>query len=79
MIGEAISRNFPTVNTILSITEDCIQSAKVLMPKDAFANPDFQHQLKGAIDYEKSLSAKNERLYKELLDNLVQIAESPTV
>ncbi|XP_059053279.1 proteasome activator complex subunit 4-like [Achroia grisella] len=76
---ECLHRHFPAVNTRLTMSQAAIDSAKRLLTDAQLADPVFTEQLAGAVDRELANSNKTEKLYLELINELVDIAEAPNV
>ncbi|CAG9565396.1 unnamed protein product [Danaus chrysippus] len=71
---ESVHRNFPAVNTRLTITQNAVEAAKTLLSPEYYDN-EFKNKLDKAADKEKANSDKMERVYRELVEDLVSIAE----
>ncbi|XP_045502357.1 proteasome activator complex subunit 4-like [Colias croceus] len=74
--SDSLHRHFPATNTRLTITDACIDTAKLLLTKEQFNDPEFQSLFSRAKEIEEALSDRAEKLYLELINEMVDIAES---
>ncbi|CAH0756348.1 unnamed protein product [Diatraea saccharalis] len=77
--SESLHRHFPTVNTRLTLHQAAIDAASYFINEKHLADPRFAQQLANATVYEKTNSDRTEKLYKELIGELVDIAETPNI
>ncbi|XP_031770190.1 proteasome activator complex subunit 4B-like isoform X2 [Galleria mellonella] len=76
---ECLHRHYPAVNTRLTMSQGVIDAAKPLLTASQLADPVFIEQLTGATERELAHSHKMEKLYVELIDELVNVADAPNV
>ncbi|XP_028036645.1 proteasome activator complex subunit 4-like isoform X2 [Bombyx mandarina] len=77
--GDTIHRNFPAVNTRLVIPQSAIDAAARLLTEEQLNDAEFVEMLKKAKQNETAFSDRNERLYNELILELVDLAETPNI
>jgi hypothetical protein len=77
--SDSLHRNFPTVNTRLTMSQGAIEAASYFISEKMLSDPHFSQLLKDAPANELANSNKTERLYLELVEELVNIAESPNM
>ncbi|CAK1553892.1 unnamed protein product [Leptosia nina] len=77
--SDVIHRHFPATNTRLAMTDKSVDAARSLLTDEELNDPIFVQQLAKAKEYEESTSDRFEKLYLELIDELVDIAESSSV
>ncbi|KAG6452438.1 hypothetical protein O3G_MSEX007632 [Manduca sexta] len=75
--NETLHRHFPTINTRLVMTNSVVDAARRLISEDQLNEPQFAEQFKHAVENEVRSSDNTERLYKELVEELVDIMETP--
>ncbi|CAH4031865.1 unnamed protein product [Pieris brassicae] len=73
---DVLFRSFPTINTRLTLTDGSIEAAKRLLTEDELRDPTFVQQLAKSEEVEMATSDSVEQLYLELINDLVDIAES---
>ncbi|XP_060805036.1 proteasome activator complex subunit 4B isoform X2 [Amyelois transitella] len=76
---DCLQRNFPAVNTRLTMAQSAIDIAQTLLPQSKLTEPSFAELLKKAPEKEKAYSDKLEATYRELIEELVDIAETPNI
>lgn len=64
------------MNTRLTISDAAIEAAKKLLNETQINDTEFIQQLKNAVDKEIATSDKAERVYNELIEELVDVAEN---
>lgn len=64
------------MNTRLTISDAAIEAAKKLLNETQINDAEFAQQLRNAIDREIATSDKAERVYNELIEELVDVAEN---
>ncbi|CAH2094496.1 unnamed protein product [Euphydryas editha] len=74
--SETLHRHFPAVNTRLTMSQSAIDVAKDLLKEEQLNDPLYIEQLSKAEERETATSDKAEKMYIELLDELVDIAEN---
>ncbi|CAB3245980.1 unnamed protein product [Arctia plantaginis] len=75
--GDLLHRQFPTVNTRLTITTSAVEAATKLLTESQMSDPQFVKLLNGALESETATSNKTEGFYLELMNELVNIIETP--
>lgn len=76
--GDTLHRHFPTVNTRLTMSASAIAAARALLPPTEIS-PDLLRLEDGAEEREAEVGKRAERLYGELVLQLVRAAEAPGV
>ncbi|XP_053613915.1 proteasome activator complex subunit 4B-like isoform X2 [Plodia interpunctella] len=76
---DCLQRNFPAVNTRLTMAQSAIDIAKNLLTETEIADPSLVELMKGAAEREIAHSDKMEAIYRELIEELVDIAETPNI
>ncbi|VVD00858.1 unnamed protein product, partial [Leptidea sinapis] len=74
--ADTLHRQLPTINTRLTMSKQSVQLARVLLTPEQLNDPEFVKQLEKAEEREKAQSDDAERAYYELIDNLVNFAET---
>lgn len=74
--SETLHRHFPAVNTCLTMSQSAIDAAKSLLKEEQLTDPVYIEQLSKAEEIETATSEKAEKMYNELLNDLVDIAEN---
>ncbi|CAG4953561.1 unnamed protein product [Parnassius apollo] len=77
--GDTLQSHFPTVNTCLTISKSAIEAAKYFLSDGQLNEPQFAEMLQNAEKREMETSINTEKLYKEFIEDLVNIAEAPNV
>lgn len=77
--SENIHRHFPTVNTRLVMSQSSVDAAKPLLSDTQLADPTFTEQLSQSIERELESSDRAERLYIELINELIDVVETSNV
>lgn len=76
--GDTLHRHFPAVNTRLTISAGAVAAARALLPPAALT-PELLQLERGAEEREVVAGERAERLYGELVLQLVRAAEAPAV
>ncbi|XP_034834096.1 proteasome activator complex subunit 4-like isoform X1 [Maniola hyperantus] len=77
--SDCLHRQFPAVNTRLTISDGAIEAAQNLLPKAELNDLEFKAMLDKAVEKELATSDRTEKVYNELIEELVDIAETPNV
>ncbi|XP_013135427.1 PREDICTED: proteasome activator complex subunit 4-like [Papilio polytes] len=77
--GDSLHRSFPTVNTRLKITQAACDAAKYFLNETQMNEPTFAEMLREAEAKENQLSDDTEKIYKDFMDELIDIATSPNI
>lgn len=77
--GDSLHRSFPTVNTRLKITQAACDAAKYFLNETQMNEPTFAEMLREAEAKENQLSDDTEKIYKDFMDELIDIATSPNM
>lgn len=77
--GDGLHRQFPTVNTRLKIPESAVECAKYFLKESQLNEPKFAEMFSKAELREAEVSDSTEKTYKEFIEELIDIAESPNV
>ncbi|KAJ8723976.1 hypothetical protein PYW07_007956 [Mythimna separata] len=77
--SDSLHRHFPTVNTRLTMTDGAVAAAGVLLSDAERAEPAFTALLGEALQREQATSDKCERLYNELIAELIKVVETPNI
>lgn len=72
-----LHRQFPTINTRLTISTSAVEAATNLLSENQISDPQFVELLNSAVEREIATSKKNEGFYLELMNELVNIIETP--
>ncbi|CAH2045535.1 unnamed protein product, partial [Iphiclides podalirius] len=78
-IGETLHRQFPTVNTRLTMSQSAIDCAKQFLNNSQLCEPHFAEMLSKAEAREIEVSDKTEKAYRDFIEDMIDIAESPNV
>ena len=74
--SESLHRHFPVVNTRLTISVSAVEAAKKLLNEKQINDPNLIQLLNKAVEKENAISDKAVRVYNEVIDELVNIAEN---
>ncbi|XP_013170818.1 PREDICTED: proteasome activator complex subunit 4-like isoform X2 [Papilio xuthus] len=77
--GETLHRNFPTVNTRLKISQGACEAAKYFLNENQMSETEFKKMLEVAETREDQVSDDTEKLYRDFMDELIDIASSPNL
>ncbi|KAL0869183.1 hypothetical protein ABMA27_007467 [Loxostege sticticalis] len=77
--SDSLHRHFPTVNTRLTITQSAVDAATYFVQEAIKTDPEFAELVSTAVEREIANSNRTEALYKELIEELVDVAETPNV
>ncbi|CAH0400452.1 unnamed protein product [Chilo suppressalis] len=77
--SDSLHRHFPTVNTRLTIHQGAVEAASYFINEKHLADTKFAQQLANAVANEQANSERTEKLYRELIGELVDIAETPNI
>lgn len=72
-----LHRQFPTINTRLTISTSAVEAATNLLSENQISDPQFVELLNSAVEREIATSKKTEGFYLELMNELVNIIETP--
>ncbi|XP_050354061.1 proteasome activator complex subunit 4-like isoform X2 [Nymphalis io] len=74
--SETLHRHFPAVNTRLTVSQAAVDAAKRLLSEEQMNDAEFQEQLEKSVEREVATSDKMEKVYINLVNDLVSIAEN---
>ncbi|XP_073950503.1 proteasome activator complex subunit 4-like isoform X2 [Choristoneura fumiferana] len=77
--NDTLHRLFPTVNTRLVMSQSAIDAAKRFLSDAILSETNFAEQLNGAEQREKDNSDRTEKIYIDLLEELIDITETPNI
>ncbi|XP_052744002.1 proteasome activator complex subunit 4A isoform X2 [Bicyclus anynana] len=77
--SDCLHRHFPAVNTRLTMTDSAIQLAKKLLSEEQLQELETSGMLEKAVEKEIATSDRMERTYYMLVEELVDIAETPNI
>nr|XP_026489617.1 proteasome activator complex subunit 4B-like [Vanessa tameamea] len=74
--SETLHRHFPAVNTRLTMSQAAVDAAKCLLSKEQLNDTEFMEQLEKSVEREIATSDKTEKVYIQLVNDLVTVAEN---
>ncbi|KAF9405402.1 hypothetical protein HW555_013842 [Spodoptera exigua] len=77
--SDSLHRHFPTVNTRLTISNTAVDAAAVLITNEERSDPQFTKILNESIAREAANSDRTEKIYNELIVELMKVVETPNI
>ncbi|XP_047537196.1 proteasome activator complex subunit 4-like [Vanessa atalanta] len=74
--SETLHRHFPAVNTRLTMSQAAVDAAKCLLSEEQLNDTEFMEQLEKSVEREIATSDKTEKVYIQLVNDLVTVAEN---
>ncbi|XP_035449064.2 proteasome activator complex subunit 4B isoform X2 [Spodoptera frugiperda] len=77
--SDSLHRHFPTVNTRLTLSTTAVDAAAVLITEEERSDPDFTKIFNESVARETANSDKTEKIYNELIVELMRVVETPNI
>ncbi|XP_075982496.1 proteasome activator complex subunit 4-like isoform X2 [Anticarsia gemmatalis] len=77
--SDTLHRHFPSVNTRLTMSSAAVEAASLLLTEAQLNDATFMQLLNTAVDRELAVSDKTEKIYLEVINELVKVVETPNV